>query len=132
MSTQQSAEPAEPGRHRAEPWRNAETGYSCKACREGRHELCDEHVQWGPTDGGTCDCYASNGNRHAELRALIVTQKLALALHDYTAFQYGECDHGTYSGGTSHGEPYEMCKLAAASGRLEPVVAALVKGEFYR
>jgi hypothetical protein len=34
-------------------------------------------------------------------------------VHDYFEFQYGECnEHGLYSGGPSHGEPYALCESA--------------------
>lgn len=38
---------------------------------------------------------------------------LADSLHDAYEWQYDDCDHGTYSGGMSHGQPYEMCNILA-------------------
>ena len=35
------------------------------------------------------------------------------AWHDAYEWQYDECDHGTYSGGPMHGQPYEMCRIQA-------------------
>jgi hypothetical protein len=49
-------------------------------------------------------------------------ERLAEAWHDAYEWQYGECDHGTYSGGLSRGEPYRMCFIQA--GRLLPFIAA--------
>lgn len=39
---------------------------------------------------------------------------LAAEIHEAWEFQYDECDHGTYTGGPRHGEPYAMCELTAA------------------
>ena len=60
-------------------------------------------------------------------------QLLAEAWHDGYEWQYGACDHGTYSGGLSHGKPYKMCEIQAGSiaGRLmadpERLLTALVE-----
>lgn len=42
------------------------------------------------------------------------TAALAAEIHEAWEFQYDECDHGTYTGGAQHGEPYAMCELTAA------------------
>lgn len=42
-----------------------------------------------------------------------VSTDLASRLHDAWEWQYDECDHGTYSGGLSHGQPYAMCEILA-------------------
>lgn len=39
--------------------------------------------------------------------------ELTLFMHDRNRFDYDECQHGTYSGGASHGEPYAMCDRQA-------------------
>lgn len=39
--------------------------------------------------------------------------RLADMIHRAMDYQYDECQHGTYSGGVSHGEPYRMCEIFA-------------------
>ena len=46
-------------------------------------------------------------------------------MHRRNKFDYDECQHGTYSGGPSNGEPYAMCErqadaLIAAGYRKHP------------
>lgn len=120
----------QPGRHRAETWRNAESGYSCEACKAGEHHKCTEHVQWGLTDGGPCDCWSSNGDRHRELRLEVVRHKLGDVLHQYLVEDFA-CDHDLYAGDDA-GADCTDCQTMVASEALQPVVAALVKGGFYR
>lgn len=38
---------------------------------------------------------------------------LAKGIHSAFEWQYSECDHGTYTGGPSDGEPYAMCEIFA-------------------
>ena len=40
-------------------------------------------------------------------------ESLAAEIHEAYAYQYDECDHGTYVGGAMHGEPYSMCLINA-------------------
>lgn len=40
-------------------------------------------------------------------------ETLTAEIHEAWEFQNGDCDHGEYRGGPFHGEPYEMCRLAA-------------------
>jgi len=42
------------------------------------------------------------------------TETLAAEIHEAWEFQYDQCDHGTYNGGPSAGQPYAMCELTAA------------------
>lgn len=43
---------------------------------------------------------------------------LAEAIHHRNEFDYDQCDHGTYRGGPSHGEPYAMCERAAGEASI--------------
>lgn len=54
-------------------------------------------------------------------------------MHRRNGFDYDECQHGTYTGGPSHGEPYAMCErqgkalfafLTAPRSSTMPVVSA--------
>lgn len=40
-------------------------------------------------------------------------EAFAEAWHDGYVHQYGECDHGTYSGGPKDGQPFKMCEIQA-------------------
>ena len=54
-------------------------------------------------------------------------ESLASEIHEAYAYQYDECDHGTYAGGAMHGEPYSMCRINAERiirRRSNPPVAA--------
>ena len=54
-------------------------------------------------------------------------ESLASEIHEAYAYQYDECDHGTYAGGAMHGEPYSMCRINAERiirRRSTPPVAA--------
>ena len=54
-------------------------------------------------------------------------ESLASEIHEAYAYQYDECDHGTYTGGAMHGEPYSMCRINAERiirRRSNPPVAA--------
>ena len=54
-------------------------------------------------------------------------ESLAAEIHEAYAYQYDECDHGTYAGGAMHGEPYSMCRINAERiirRRSNPPVAA--------
>lgn len=42
-----------------------------------------------------------------------VLDQLIVWLHEQFEFQFDECDHGTYSGGPSHGAKYKMCERIA-------------------
>lgn len=39
--------------------------------------------------------------------------ELAAEIHEAWQHQYDECAHDKYLGGTSNGEPYEMCRIFA-------------------
>jgi hypothetical protein len=39
---------------------------------------------------------------------------LAAAIHARNEFDHDQCDHGTYTGGHMHGQPYAMCERAAS------------------
>ena len=54
-------------------------------------------------------------------------ESLAAEIHEAYAYQYDECDHGTYAGGAMRGEPYSMCLINAERiirRRSTPPVAA--------
>ena len=54
-------------------------------------------------------------------------ESLAAEIHEAYTYQYDECDHGTYTGGAMHGEPYSMCRINAERiirRRSNPPVAA--------
>jgi hypothetical protein len=42
------------------------------------------------------------------------TEALARVIHARNEFDYDDCQHGTFSGGHMHGEPYAMCERMAA------------------
>ncbi|MCI4659666.1 hypothetical protein [Cryobacterium zhongshanensis] len=42
-------------------------------------------------------------------------EALVARMHARNEFDYDECDHGTYTGGPSNGEPYAMCERQADS-----------------
>lgn len=48
--------------------------------------------------------------RTSEQREVVA---LTAEIHEAWEFQYAQCDHGTYTGGPNHGQPYAMCELAA-------------------
>lgn len=49
----------------------------------------------------------------AVVRPTVTAEWLTEALHAAFEWQYDECDHGTYAGGSSNGEPYAMCAIFA-------------------
>lgn len=56
---------------------------------------------------------------------------LAKSMHRRNQFDYDQCDHGSYTGGPSHGEPYAMCERAMrpesdVTRAIESIVAARV------
>src|SRR4051794_14459794 len=42
------------------------------------------------------------------------TEALTRVIHARNEFDYDDCQHGTFSGGHMHGEPYAMCERMAA------------------
>lgn len=63
-------------------------------------------------------------------------EALAAEIHEAWEFQYDQCDHGNYTGGAMHGQPYAMCMITATriiSRRegAETPKAVLVNGHVY-
>lgn len=56
------------------------------------------------------DLIYASGQRDALATRTPTTDELIVWLHSRFIFEYDECDHGTYTGGTNDGKPYAMCE----------------------